>query len=154
MAVPTLGRGRQPHDELRADSREHSFERDGRDVVTLVHDDVAVVADDLVDLVAPDEALDHRDVQAPVRLSDAASDSTDLSRIDAEMQRQLLHPLVQERLAVDEYDRRAGPGGDQVRADDRLPRSRRGDEDAGVVGQQHLGRLLLPGSEPADERHA
>ena len=58
VAVPALGRGRQPHDEFRADSREHSFERDGRDVVTFVHDDVAVAADNLVDLVAPEDDLD------------------------------------------------------------------------------------------------
>ncbi len=67
-------------------------------MVALVDDDLTVVGDDVLDTVLADEALDHRDVEPAVTGLLARSDLADLLRFDAQEQRQLSQPLVEQRL--------------------------------------------------------
>ena len=57
MSVMPLRRRRQADDVASLRLGEHALERDGRNMVTLVHDLLAVVGDDVLDLVLAYEAL-------------------------------------------------------------------------------------------------
>src|SRR5207249_6221529 len=100
--------------------REHAFERDGREVVALVDDYLAVVRDDILNLLLVDEALDHRDVELAIPGFLARSDLPDLLRLDAQEERQLRQPLVEKRPSMDQDQRAAAPFRNEIRADDRL----------------------------------
>ena len=59
-------------------------ERDGRDVMALVHDDVAVSSNKVLDSIPPHQALEHGHVEPAVRLVLAGADPADFGGRDAE----------------------------------------------------------------------
>ena len=69
----------------------------------------------------------------PVGLRLPATDLADRLRVEAEEHPELGHPLVEERLPMDEDEGAPPTCGHEVGADDRLPDARRRHEDAGVV---------------------
>lgn len=113
--------------------REHTFERDRGKVVTLVDDHVTVVGKDVVGGFRAHEVLNHRNVELTVWATFACTDLSDVSWIDAEEDRELRDPLIQQRLPVDKDQRATGPRRDEIGADDRLTDARRRDEDTDVM---------------------
>src|SRR5262249_61395481 len=99
----------------------------------LVPDPVAVACGDIVPSPLPDEALEHGDVQPTRRFALARPDLADRLRIEAEEHPELGHPLVEERLPMDEDERASSTCGYEVGPDDRLTDARRRHEDAGVM---------------------
>ena len=118
------------------------LERDGRQVVALVDHDQAVVAEERVEVVDGLEALDHREVDDPGEFASSAADLADLFRGESEQRLELCSPLLEERLAVGEDERRQPPRGDRGAGDHGLARSRRGDEDT-IVVREHGGQGCL-----------
>jgi hypothetical protein len=152
--VETVGpprRGRQSGNEARLDLREDALEQHGRDVVALVDDNVTIPCDQVVDRSLADEALDHGDVQPSRRGTLARADLPDRLGVDAEKHGQLRDPLIQERLPMDQDQRRPGAGRDEVGPDDGLADARRRHENPDVVYQQRSGGLVLDGSQCALE---
>ena len=143
LAVAPLRRRGQADHVAGLHLGQHPLERDGRHVVALVHDHLAIARDQVGDLASAHEALDHRHVEAAVRRAFPAADLADGLGLDAQEERELGAPLVEERPAVHQDERAAAPLGDQVRPDDRLADAGRGNEDADLVGEERAGRLLL-----------
>src|SRR6266511_88346 len=139
VPIAPVGRRGEAEDKTRLDLREDAPERTRRDVVALIHDDVAVSGDDVVDLALPNEALDHRDVDPARALPLPAPDDTDLLARDPEELRQLRDPLVEKRLPVDKDERAHAAPRDERRSEDGLPGARRGDDDADVLRQDGGG---------------
>jgi len=81
------------------------LERHGRNMVALIDDDVAIGGNDVVDDVLSGEALDHGDIQHPVRLSFAPANLADLFRLQVQKERELGNPLLQELSAPAPGDR-------------------------------------------------
>lgn len=66
---------------------ENALERDGGQVVALVHDDLSVVGGDALNLLLANEAVDHRDIKPAVPGLLARFDLSSFLRLDAEEQR-------------------------------------------------------------------
>jgi len=115
--------------------------------MTLVDQHVTVLRDAVVDLAATHQALDHRDVEAPVEPGAPAAEGANRPQVEAEEAGELRDPLVPQGFAMNEHQRVASAGGDEIRADDGLPAAGRRHEDPGVVGGQRAHRLLLCGRE-------
>ena len=120
-------------------------------MVALVDDHVAVARDDVVHAPLADEALEHRDVQPTRRLALACTDLADRFRIEAEEHPELGHPLVEQRLPMDQDEGAPPACRHEVGPDHRLADARWRDEDAGVVCQEGPGGLLLDGGQLALE---
>jgi hypothetical protein len=114
----------------------------GRDVVALVDDDVTVAGQQLVERLVASQALDHRDVHLACGLAATAADRPDLVCLEIEELVQVLDPLFEQRLAVDEHERRASPGGDQPSGDHCLADARRCAQDAELVSEHRRPRPL------------
>ena len=128
------------------------FEAVRRQMMALVHDEVAIVGHAVVDDAFANQALDERDVNQSSRLASSSSNSADPASWYSEERRQTLHPLIEQLLSMDE-DKRADPAvGDQPRGDDRLAERGGGRQDAGVVGDQRVRGRLLVASQFAAER--
>lgn len=151
VAVAALWRGGQAGHEARAHRGQHPVERESGHVVALVHDHVTIVGDERVDGVASGQALDHRDVDQPVELALPAAEAADPAGIETEERGELGDPLIEQRAPVDENARRPGTARDEEGSEHRLARSRRSDEDPGVVREQAGGGLPLNGREIASE---
>src|SRR5690349_18849955 len=84
VPVTTLRSRRQADHVARLRLGHHALERDGRQVVALVDDDLAIVREDVLDPLLADEALDHRDVEPAVPGFPAGPDLADLLRLDSQ----------------------------------------------------------------------
>lgn len=122
-----------------------SLEGDGRQMVALINDDMAIVGDEVIYLLLADEALDHGDIESAIELALTPSNPTDALRIEVEEHRQLRHPLLEERFTMNQNQRTAGALCDEVGAEDGLSDPRRADEYAGVMLQKRAGGVLLDG---------
>ena len=135
---------------------EGDFDADGEEDLLWLFDTTAsfVVSDQLSimgnfdygqasDLVATDEALDHRHVDPAGNLVLASADLTDVFGCEVEKDGQLDPPLVEKLRPVDQNQRAAPAACDQLRTDHGLARTRWCDEDADVVGEQGARGLLL-----------
>jgi hypothetical protein len=112
---------------------EDPLEGDCGNMVALVDDHVTVPRDDVVHASRPDEALEHGDVQPTRRLALACTDLADRFRIEAEEHPELGHPLVEQRLPMDEDEGAPPACRHEVGPHHRLPDARWRHEDAGVV---------------------
>ena len=87
MAVSSpRGRG-QPGDIAGSHLAHDPLERHRRDVVALIDDHVAIGRHDVVHHVLADEALDHGNIQPPVRFPLAGTDLADLLGFQVEEER-------------------------------------------------------------------
>jgi hypothetical protein len=120
-------------------------------MVTLIDDDVTICRNAVLDGALANEALEHRHVKPAGGPAAATPDPPDLGRRHAEEERELRHPLFEERLAVNEDEGAATASRGQEGTDHRLPEARRSHENAKVVGEKGLGGLLLEGCELAPE---
>lgn len=119
--------------------------------MALVNDDMPVAGDDVVDLLVAKQALDHRDVELAVRLALPAADLTHAFRIDSQEERELRHPLVEQRSPMNEDECAPRALRDDVGADDGLAHARRRDKDAYVMSEHRIRGLLLQGCERPSE---
>ncbi len=71
--------------------------------MALVNDDVTVARDEILHLVAPDETLEHGDIELSSRLVPSGADPADLGGRDAEEDGELSDPLLEQWTAVDEH---------------------------------------------------
>jgi len=141
MSVAPLRGGSKPRYVPRLDIGQDPFERDGRNVVTLIHDHVTVGCDDIVHGIAADDALQHGDVQTAVRLTFAAPDPPNELGVNAEEHGKLVHPLIEQRLAMHKDQCAACTLRNQIGADHRLPRAGRCDKHAHIV-REHCSRCI------------
>ncbi len=112
-------------------------------MVALVDHDQAVVGEERFEIVYRLEALDHCQVDDAGQPSPAAAALTDLLGREAEEGRELRAPLVEQRLAVSEDERRQFALRDERARDHRLAGSGRRDKDAVVVCRQRGDRVRL-----------
>ena len=141
----------QPDDVTRLHRRQHALERDRREMVALVDDDLPVAGHEIRDGLLAHQALDHRDVDPAGGVALSGTDLPDLLGVDTEEHGELRAPLVEQRSSVHQDQRAAGTGGHQIRADDGLADARRGDENAAVAREKRTGRLILNRRECSDE---
>jgi hypothetical protein len=120
VAVATLRCGGETDNVTPLRLREHSLERDCREVVALVDDYLPVGGDHILDLFSTNQALDHRHIEPAVRGLLPRSNLPDFLRLDAQEQRELRQPLVEKRAPVDQDQCAAFAVGHEVRANDRL----------------------------------
>ncbi len=151
VPISPLRSGGQADEVARLHLGEYALERDCRQMVTFVDDDVSVPGDEIIDLPLSDEALDHRHIEPAVRFTFAPAHLTHVLLIDSEEHRELRDPLIEKGLAVDEDQRAPSALRDQVGAENGLPDAGRADEHANVMRQQRVDRLLLYGGEVAVE---
>ena len=98
----------------------------GRDVVAFVRNHQPVTCSQLADIGAPGQRLQRDDINGPAELGPAAAE---LAGLDAEELADAGPPLVGQRLAVDQDERRCGMLRDQRAGDDCFPRPWRRDQD-------------------------
>jgi hypothetical protein len=153
VAVTAVRRRRQPGHVPGLHCGEHTLERERREMMALVDDHVTVGGDDVVHVTVTHQTLHRRDAENARRPALSPADATDGLRIDSEEQRELGHPLLQQRRAVHQDDGVPSARCDQVSADHRLPRTGRRDQHAHVVSEQTPRRFLLHGRQTARERH-
>jgi len=151
VPIAAVGRRREAQDVAGAHLAEYTLERNRRNVVTLVDDDVSVAGHDILDTSLPDQALDHGDVQPAVGLSLASADPPDFLLPEAQEHRQLRDPLVEERPSVNHDQGASSSLGDEVRAQHGLADAWRCDEHADFVIEKGPCRLLLDGGQLALE---
>ncbi len=120
-------------------------------MVAPVHDDVAIRRHEVVNASSAHDALDHRDVEATVRLAPATADLAHLLLTDAQEHGELSDPLVEEWPPVDEHEGAPASPRHQVRPEGGLSDPGRCDEDADAVLKKRARRLLLDVREPAFE---
>ena len=146
-------RGGQARDELCLCLADDLLETVRGQVVAFVHDEMSVIADQIIHDSLARQALNERHVERPGRLLSPAADSADLLRRQAQKRCQALDPLFQQLPAMDENQRIDAALGDQPCGDDGFSEGGRGGEHAGVVGQHGLGGDLLLGLQLAVETH-
>ena len=130
-------------DVSRWNGREHAFDLNGRDVMAFVDHDVAVGADQIVEIIAARECLDHRDVDSPRQSASAGAESPDRLRCDVEELAEPFGPLFDEGFAVDEDKGGAPAGGDQVCREHGLAPARGCAQDADVMLEERAGGRVL-----------
>jgi len=135
----------------RLDIGQYPFKRDGRNVVTLIHDHVPVGCNDILPRIAANEALQHGHIQMAVRLALAPADSPNGLTINAEEHGQLVHPLIEQRLTMDKDERASSTLRHQMGADYRLASAGRRHKNAYIVCQQRPRRPMLRRCELAIE---
>ena len=81
MAILAGYRGRQSQDVARLGSARDELEADGREMMTLVDNQVAVIGNKVADLAVANEALDQRDVDSTRGLALSAADCADIAVI-------------------------------------------------------------------------
>ena len=111
--------------------------------MALVDHDQAIAAEERFEVVDGLEALNHREVDGSGEFAPSAADLADLFRGESEQRLELCSPLLEERLAVGEDERRKPPRGDHGARDHGLARSRRSDEDTIVVREHGCQGCLL-----------
>jgi hypothetical protein len=120
-------------------------------VVAFVDHDGAVALEQSLRVVEAAQALDHGEVNHAGRPVSAAADLSDLLRRQAERLDQLAPPLVQQRLAVHQHQRRQVSGGDDGTPHDGLARPGRCHQHTVVVAEHGVHGRCLQGSQPAVE---
>ena len=111
--------------------------------MAFVYDQVAILADEIVNDAFVAQALNHRNVNLPGRLVFAASNLTDLFWREAEKLAQRLNPLV-EQLAAMNHDQRVHFAlSNQASCYNGFSKRGRSRQNACLVLQQGVGSLLL-----------
>ena len=94
--------------------------------MALIHDKMAVLADNVVDGVLPVQTLDDPDVNTAGGVPFASSYPSDLFLVQTEERLQTSAPLIEELPSVHEYECIDGTLGEDVEGDDRLAEGGRG----------------------------
>ena len=89
-------------------------------MVALIDDEMAVVADAIVDDALPDQALNHGDIDSAGWLVPAATDSPNRGRWHVQERRQPFDPLIEQLPPMNEHERVDATLGDQPGGDDGL----------------------------------
>jgi len=137
--IAALRRRGQPGDITRLCRRQHALERDRREMVALVDDDLPVARHEIGDGLLAHQALDHRDVDFAGGVALSGTDLPNLLGVDSQEHGELRAPLVEQRFPVHQDQRAAGTRGHQVRANDGLAEARRRDESAAVARKKRAG---------------
>jgi hypothetical protein len=122
-------------------------------VVPFVDDDESVARGKFGEVVASGEALDHRDVHDVAGSVAAAADLADLSRGEPEVGAELVSPLLDKWLAVDDHQGRGRVMRDEGTADHGLARPRRRYEHPQLGARQRLGGRGLFCAQHGLQRH-
>ena len=142
-SIASLRRRGQPDDVTRLRRRQHALERDRREMVALVNDNLPVAGHEIRHRLLAHQALDHRDVDPAGGVALSRTDLPDQLGVDTQEHGELRAPLVEQRSSVHQDQRAAGTGGHQIRANDGLADARRGDENAAVAREKRAGCLIL-----------
>ena len=122
-------------------------------MVILIHDNLAIVRYQIIHVLFAHQALDHGHIKPAVRFAFASPNPSNVLGIEFKKKRKLLDPLIQQWLAVDQYQRVALTFSDQPGADDSLTDTRWCYEDASFMFTQCVGSLFLGGGEFATKSH-
>ena len=150
-AIAALRRRGQPDDVTRLRRRQHALERDRREMVALVDNDLSVAGHEIRDGLSAHQALDRRDVDAAGRVALSGADLSDLLGVDTEEYGELRTPLVEQRSSMYQDQRAAGTGGHQIRGNDCLAGARRGDQNPAVAREKRTSGPILIWRECSDE---
>src|SRR6266576_590031 len=112
-------------------------------MMALVHDDVAIVRDEIFDISFALQTLDHGNINQASSLDLSASNVTDVSNWKSQEGCQSLTPLVHKLAPVHQDQCIDRPPGDQTCTDDRLSECGRSTEHALVVKEHLIDGFLL-----------
>ena len=143
VTVSAVRSGGQADHVARGRRAQYLLGRNSRNVVALVDDDLAVRARSSGGVLAAREALHHRNVDRPGRLALPRADRPDRRRIEIEELSQALHPLLGQRLAADENERRPAPSRNWANRDDRPADPGRRTKNPELVRKHRLRSLSL-----------
>jgi hypothetical protein len=153
VPVAAVRRGGEACDVPRLHLAHDALEGSRGQVVAFVDDHVTVGRDDVVDGPIAHEALEHGHVEASGGRPLPATDLPNRLRRRPEEQRELRHPLIEQRLTMHQDERASVTCRSEVGADDRLPHAGWGDEHAEVMCEQRFRCLLLDfGQMPVEAR--
>jgi hypothetical protein len=124
-----------------------SLEADGRKMVALIDDELAVLSHQIGYDALAYLALNQGDVEQSGRFPLSASDDPNLFRIETEKGSEAGRPLIHKRLPMDENQRTAPAGSDYVCGNDRLAEPGGCGKHARIMPQQCMGRFGLIGRE-------
>jgi hypothetical protein len=102
-------------------------------VVTLVDHDESVFSSQLFKIVSTSQALDHGNIDHAKLTIATTSQLTDTLRQQTEMLRKTIPPLINERFAINDHERRYVTVRDQRAGEHRLSCSWRRHKDAEIV---------------------
>ena len=142
---------RQACDVSGRDSREHTFDLDGWYVMAFVDDDVAVGADEVPQVIASREGLNHRDIDSVRQSAAAGAEPPDRLRCETQEPAQPFAPLLDQGFAVDEDKCGAPAARDQVRCEHGLAPARRRAQDADFMPKERPGSGTLRAVEFAED---
>ena len=106
--------------------------------MTFIDDQMTIIANHVIDLPIPNQALDQRNIDDPCRLPFPATDNADLLWVDAQEGTQTLHPLIEQLPAVDENKRVPAAVCNKRCCDNGLAKGGRGGEHAVIVGDKSI----------------
>ena len=121
----------------------HLLKADCRNMVALVNDQIAVIANDVTDNSFLDQALDHGHIEIPVRFMLTTAKLPDVFWWDAKKLTQGLNPLIEQLPAMHNHQCVHLPFCDQISSYDSFTKGSRGCQHAHFVLQQAVGSLLL-----------
>src|SRR5438034_464807 len=101
--LPGDGR-RQPGHKLRPSLAGNLLKALGREMVTLIHNQVAIIAHEIVDETASDQALHHGHIKQAGRLCAAAADPANSARRYSEEGGKALNPLKLQLPPMHQYE--------------------------------------------------
>src|SRR5580658_9615974 len=151
VSIAALRCCREPSDIARLHLREHTLERDRRQVMALVNNYVPIAADEIVYLILVDKTLDHRHIEPTVWLALTAADATNVLLVDAQKHCQLCDPLCKKWPPVDDDQGASRALGNEIGSEHGLSDSRRPNEHSGVMVKERVGRLALGAGQIAVE---
>ena len=122
-----------------------------RYVMAFVNHHVAVGADEVMQVTATRECLDHRDIDSVGQAPPASAEPPDRLRRDVEELAEPFDPLFDQRFAVDEDKRGALAAGDEVCREHGLAPARGCAQDADVMLKECAGSGVLRVVELAGE---
>jgi len=135
LTVPATWSCSESRDKPRLHFRKDALERNGRDVVAFIHDNVSIASHKVSYAAKANQALNHGNVDLAGRSVFSSTDLPDFFRFFTQEQRKLCDPLIEERLPVNKNERVSTPHGDQKNPYDGLASPRRCHQDAYVVSQ-------------------
>src|SRR6266568_6248173 len=145
-------RRRQARDELRLGLTRHLLKALGREMVTLVHDQVPVIAREIINQTLSDHALYHRYIKQAGWLRAATADPADSASRHSEEGGKALDPLLLQLPSMHHYKCIHAPLGNQPRGNHGLSESGGGCQHSRVMGKHGLGGDDLLGAQSSLER--
>src|SRR5215469_375598 len=151
LAILSGDRRRQARHELRLSLAGNLLKALSREMVALIHNEVPIIAHEIVDEAASDHALYHCHIKQASRLCAASADPANSERRHSEEGGKALDPLMLQLPPMYQYECIHAPLRNQPRSDHGLSEGRGGCQHSRIMGEHRLGGNGLLGAQFALE---